>query len=430
VAFEEEKGEGKEKTEAMLSPYRILDLTDEKGLMCGQMLGSLGADVIMIEKPGGNPARNIGPYFHDQPDPERSLFWFAYNTNKRGITLNIEAADGRQIFKRLIGTADAVIESFAPGYMDKLGLGYAELEKINQGIVMTSITPFGQSGPYRDYHASDLVCWAMGGALFLGSSVDGRPPYAASHIPQAFVDAGLDAACGTELALYWRRTSGEGQHLDVSIQESVECDAPSSSAHAQLDGAPYRREGNRYAVFPGRPNVPLDTWAVKDGYVVHHIFTGEFGAIQNAPLIDWMRSENMADQKLVQLDWAKFEWDSASSEDIKHLTESYRKFFKSKTRAEILEEARKRRIMIQPVCTIKDVREHPQIEAREGWQKVEHSELGMNITYPGGFGKMSHTACKIWRRAPLIGEHNLEIYHAEMGFSEEELTSLRQAGII
>ena len=154
-----------EKAESMLAPYRVLDLTDDKGFYCGQLLGSLGADVIKIERPGGDPARNIGPFFHDIPDPEKSLFWLALNSNKRGITLNIEAANGKEIFKRLVKTADVVVESSAPGYMDKLGLGYSELEKINPGVVMTSITPFGQTGPYRDYKASDLVCWAMGGLL-------------------------------------------------------------------------------------------------------------------------------------------------------------------------------------------------------------------------------------------------------------------------
>ena len=138
-----------EKQETMLSPYRVLDLTDEKGLLCGKILGDLGADVIKIERPGGDPARNIGPFYHDEPDPEKSLFWFALNTSKRGITLDIEKADGKEIFKKLVKSADFVIESFAPGYLDKLGLGYSELERLNPGIIMVSITPFGQTGPMR-----------------------------------------------------------------------------------------------------------------------------------------------------------------------------------------------------------------------------------------------------------------------------------------
>ena len=129
----------KKKTEGMLTPYRVLDLTDEKGLLCGKMLGDMGADVIKIERPGGDPARSIGPFYHNEAHPEKSLFWFAMNTSKRGITLDIETADGKEIFKRLVKTADFVIESFPVGYLDKLGLGYKDLEKINPGIILVSL---------------------------------------------------------------------------------------------------------------------------------------------------------------------------------------------------------------------------------------------------------------------------------------------------
>jgi len=119
--------------DTLLSCYRALDLTDEKGFLCGRILGDFGVDVVKIEPPGGDPSRNIGPFYHDIPDPEKSLYWFAYNANKRGITLNIETADGRDIFKRLVKTADFVIESFPPGYMDSIGLGYETLSHINPG---------------------------------------------------------------------------------------------------------------------------------------------------------------------------------------------------------------------------------------------------------------------------------------------------------
>src|SRR4030042_5428083 len=140
--------------ESLLSGCRALDLTDEKGFVCGQILAAMGVDVIKIEKPGGDPARFLPPFYHDKPDPEKSLFWFAFNTSKRGITLNIETTGGQEIFKRLAATADFVIESFPPGYLDRLGLGYPAMEKINPGIIVVSITPFGQTGPYKDYKAA------------------------------------------------------------------------------------------------------------------------------------------------------------------------------------------------------------------------------------------------------------------------------------
>ena len=144
-----------------------LDLTDEKGFLCGKILADLGADVIKIERPGGDPSRRIGPFWGDIADPEKSLYWFAYNSNKRGITLNIETADGKEIFKKLVKTSDFVIESFPPGYMETLGLGYSTLSNIKDGIILTSITPFGQTGPYRDYQASDIVVMGMAGMLYL-----------------------------------------------------------------------------------------------------------------------------------------------------------------------------------------------------------------------------------------------------------------------
>ena len=130
-----------ERNEKALSPYRVLDLTDEKGLLCGKIFADLGADVIKIERPGGDPARNIGPFYNDVPHPEKSLFWFAYNTGKRSITLNIETSDGRELLKRLVKNADFLVESFPPGYMESLGLGYQALSELNPRLIMTSITP-------------------------------------------------------------------------------------------------------------------------------------------------------------------------------------------------------------------------------------------------------------------------------------------------
>ena len=136
-----------EQKEGMLSPYRVLDLSDERGWMCGKLMGDMGADVVKIERPGGDTGRNIGPFYHDEEDPEKSLYWFAINTSKRGITLDVSTADGKDIFLKLVKTADFVVESFQPGYMESIGLSYTDLEKVNPGIIMVSITPFGQTGP-------------------------------------------------------------------------------------------------------------------------------------------------------------------------------------------------------------------------------------------------------------------------------------------
>ena len=188
--------------ETLLGDIRVLDLADEKGVYCTKLLADLGADTIRIEEPGGDPMRRIGPFFHDEPDHEKSLYWFQFNTSKRGITLNLETADGREILKRLVKTADVVVETFPPGYLDEMGLGYSVLSELNPGVVLTSITPFGQSGPYRDFQSSDLIAQAMGGLMYLAGFPEDAPHKL--HGSQAYHSASVQAAVGTMMALYAR----------------------------------------------------------------------------------------------------------------------------------------------------------------------------------------------------------------------------------
>jgi crotonobetainyl-CoA:carnitine CoA-transferase CaiB-like acyl-CoA transferase len=417
-----------EKAEPMLAQYRVLDLTDEKGLYCGQLLGSLGADVIKVEKPSGDPARNIGPFYHDIPDPEKSLFWFAYNTNKRGITLNIETADGKEIFKQLVTTADVVIESFPPGYMDKLGLGYSELEKINPGLIMTSITPFGQTGPYKDYKASDLVCWAMGGLLAQTGDPD-RPPVRISHINFAFLMGSMDAAWSTAITLYWRGSSGEGQQVDVSIQESMAKTIYLAHETWEVTAEERQRGSSFYKVAFSEATLRT-VWPVKDGYLYLMLHGGEFGGRENPRLVGWIEEEGMADDFLKGIKWPELDWRGKSQEEVEQIHDYFARFFKTKTKTEIMEGSLSKSIVLQPINAPRDILEHPQLEARDYWQELEHADLGTTIRYPRRFCLPSESPCKLWRRAPLIGEHNEEIYHKELGFSNEKLLTLKQGGII
>jgi len=417
-----------EKAETLLGPYRVLDLTDEKGLYCGQLLGSLGADVIKVERPGGDPARNIGPFYHDIPDPEKSLYWFAYNTNKRGITLDIETADGRELFKSLVKTADIVVESFPPGYMDRLGLGYSDLEKINPRVIMASITPYGQTGPYKDYKASDLTCWAMGGLLLQTGDPD-HPPVYTSHIQFTYLLGGMDAAWSAVVALYWRATSGEGQQVDVSIEQSVNRTNFLAHENWEATGTDSPRSSTFYPVAKS-DNQLRAVWPVKDGYITFLIFGGQWGATHdNPPMVKWMEEEGMADDYIKGMDWAQLSWRHLAAEEAERIHNYFGRLFLGKTKAELHQEALKRRLGIQPVLSLTDILEHPQLKARDYWQKLEHPELGTTISYPGRSCLSSETSCKLWRRAPLIGEHNQEIYQ-ELGLSQEEVITLKQAGII
>ncbi|MFC1966835.1 CaiB/BaiF CoA transferase family protein [Chloroflexota bacterium] len=410
--------------DGMLSPYRVLDLSDEKGLLCGKLLGDLGADVIKIERPGGDPTRNVGPFYHDEPGPEKSLFWFAFNTNKRGITLDIETADGQEIFKRLVKSADFVIESFPPGYMDKLGLGYPALEKVNPRVIMVSITPFGQTGPYKDYKAPDIVALAIGGAMYQFGDED-RPPVRISHHPQAYLHAAGEAAAGAMMALYYRGRTGEGQQVDVAIQASVVQVTHHITDNWDMMKRILRR-GGQYL-----PNIHVTRiWPCKDGYVLWSYFSGERAKRRNIPLVKWMDSEGMADDFLKGFDWGTFDLSTTTQEVLDRIGEPTAKFFMSHTKAELMDGPQKHSVTLYPVYTTKDILESVQLAARGFWVEVEHPELGTIITYPGAFTHASESPPRILRRAPLIGEHNEEVYENELGLSRKELLILKQAKVL
>ena len=414
------------KKETMLSPYRVLDLTDEKGQLCGKILGDMGADVIKIERPGGDSARTIGPFYHDEPDPEKSLFWFSLNTSKRGITLNIETVDGQEILKRLIKTADFVIESFPPGYLDKLGLGYGEMENLKPGIIMVSITPFGQYGPYKDYKSSDIVAWAMSGEMSGWGDID-RPPVRISNTPQSFLNAGADGAIGALVALHERGNSGEGQHIDVSMHESLSLLDGDNRNPFWVHLGIARKRGE--TEMPNAKHSAMKMFPCKDGWVSwSHGGTSVLGP--SLPLVRWMQEEGMSDEFLDNFDWTRPDFMSISQEEMDKIDEPTARFFMTKTKAELLEGAVSRGVMMYPVATTADMLEDEQLAARNFWVDVEHPELGTAITYPGAFGLCSETPPVISRRAPLIGEHNLEIYQEELGISREKLTVLKQAGVI
>ena len=253
----------------LLRNYRVLDLTDEKGLLCSKILADLGADVIKIEKPGGDGCRRLGPFFKGDTHPEKSLLWFAYNLNKRGITLDISTRDGSLLFKRLVKNADFVIESFSPGYMPSLGLGYENLKEINPAIIMTSITPFGQDGPNKDWKTSDIVGMATGGFMALVGDSD-RPPVRIS-VDQAYSHGCSEAAVASLVSLFDRHQSGQGQYIDVSIQASVVTTTISAVPYWDMGEVILKRSGPYRAGLREGGKVVPQQWACKDGFVSYAI---------------------------------------------------------------------------------------------------------------------------------------------------------------
>jgi benzylsuccinate CoA-transferase BbsE subunit len=416
-----------EQQNGLLDSYRVLDLTNEKGFLCGKIFADLQADVIKIERPGGDESRNLGPFYHDIPDLEKSLYWFAYNCNKRGITLDIESRDGQQIFKKLVETADFVIESFAPDYLDNLGLGYTSLSKINPRLIMTSITPFGLNGPYKNYKATDIVVMAMGGLMYITGNPD-QPPLRIS-LPQAFLLASAHGAAASMVAHFYRETSGEGQHVDVSAQECVLWEIANAIPLWELNQNILRRAGS-YMTGRWTGTKQRLLWKCQDGYVIFYVLGGAFGAKTNKAIVEWMEEENFVPEYLKDFKWEVFDMANQTQEMQNLIEDPIASLFMKYTKEELYNEAQKRGIMLCPVCTSKDISENTQLKSRDFWVEVSHPELSTNITYPGAFAKLSQTPLTIKHRAPLIGEHNLDIYQGELGLSHSKLAGLHRGGII
>lgn len=411
-----------EEKDTFLANPRVLDLSDKKGLLCGQILALLGADVISIEKPEGNPTRGIGPFYQDISGPERSLYWLAFNTNKRGITLNIETQEGRDILIKLVRGADVVIESFSPGYMDKLSLGYSKLSEVNPRLVMTSITPFGQNGPYKDFKASDIVALGMGGLMFLSGDPDRAPlRFSIEHWQMG----ALCGALGTLVAIYQRNILGVGQFVDVSIQEAVLSDNLYNIPNWDIGKVRYRRGGP--LVTRGN-NTRRGIWKCKDGYICWTIWVAELARRQKA-MVDWMEEEGMAGE-LRDVDWGAMNMNQVTQKQIDRWEKIFAPFFLSHTKEECHKEAIKRGMILCPLATMDELLENSQLASYNYWSKVDHPELGASLTYPG-FLFQSHPAhCSPTRRAPVIGEHNEEIYVRELGIPQKEFLQLKQRKII
>jgi crotonobetainyl-CoA:carnitine CoA-transferase CaiB-like acyl-CoA transferase len=413
----------------MLSMCRVLDLSTERGFFCGQLLGDLGADVIKIEPPGGSPVRQLAPFFKDEPGPERSIYWWSFNRNKRGITLDLDMNEGRDILRRLVAKADFLVESETPGYMAERGLAYTDLSKINPGIVYVSITPFGQDGPKATYADSDLIIMAAGGVLFLYGAED-RAPIRMS-VPQAYLHTCADAGAAALIAYYERLTSGLGQHLDVAAQQSVTLAGQSSPLAHPIGGEAMARMSGGTKMGPIR--VPF-VWQAKDGLITFVFLFGSALGPFTRKFMDYLYDQGACDKTISGKDWIAYAdmllTGKEPMEEYERVKEVVAAFFKGKTKSELFEIAREKTFLIAPVATIDDVLEYPQFIEREYWQTIEHPETGIKLRYPGPFARFGAKPITYRRRPPAIGEHNREILIGELGMSEREFGELARKGII
>ena len=413
----------------MLSPYRVLDLSDERGLLAGQILADLGADVILVEPPGGSPARGIAPFAGDQPGADRSLFWWAYARNRRGVTCDIDNPAGQDLIRRLAATADFVIESDTPGAMAARGLGYDDLRKVNDQLIYVSISAFGQDGPKAAYEATDLTLMAAGGPLILAGDA-GQEPVRVS-VPQAWHHASGEAASAALVALHARRAIGRGQQVDISAQQSVAAATMSTIVSHGIGAVETQRVAGGMVVGPFRGKL---IWRAADGHIsLTFLFGSGIGPFSQR-LMNWIYECGECEQADRDLDWiglgALFLSGELALSEWDRLLGVVGKFIERRCRAELFDEARSRGLLIVPVTTVDEVAESEQFEAREFWQTHQMPGWEQPVRFPGPFVRMTGSApISYRRRAPTLGEHNAEVY-GELELNAERLAALAAEGVI
>ena len=405
-----------------------MDLCGTLGCLTGKILGELGADVIRVEPPGGDPCRMTGPFQHNQPHPERSLSWLAYNSSKRGVTLDIAAPKGRALLLEMAAKADFLLESFPPGYLKGLDLDHGRLRRINPGLIHVSITPFGQEGPYAGYAAGDLEITALSGAMSLAGEPGGVPLRIGE--PQSAQWAGAEAAMGALIALFHRNLTGVGQHVDVSAQAA----AMSILAHAPAFWDMLQVDISRAGAFMTGRNVHGAKmrvfWPVRDGWVNFILYGGNAGLKTNRGLVEWMETRGGAADTLKNIDWSRFEVSQASQAEIDEIERPIGEFFQTLTKAEFLQGVTRREMLGYPVSTTQDIYQDPQLDARDFWQAVYHDSLEATVRLPGPFAKFSGAECGTRSAAPGVGQHNREFWVDEMGLGVGEYEMLIEEGVI
>ena len=401
----------------LLPPYRVLDLSGPEAVFCGKLLADYGADVIRVEPPGGDPLRSRGPFAGDQEGPDRSLYFLFYNTNKRSITLDLQTEKGRDLFRQLVAQSDVVVESFPVGQMASLGLGYGDLKAINPGIVMASVTPFGQTGPWKDYKSSDLIALAASGFMQITGEPDGPPMRQGneqSHFPGAQF-----AAAAVLGALYYRDfNGGEGQHIDISLQEALityYTDAHPALAHMLL-GDNVTRVGATSTLV-----IPLGAYPSSDGWISAGIITPR----EWDNLSEWIY-EVTGNEEVLNEAYKGGNQDRAPYNDI--ITALVIDFTTRYTSEYLFHEGQRRNLVFIPVNTVSDLLADPQLEASNFWFGIDHPETG-TLQYPIGVFD-SEEVSPATNPAPTLGQDNQAIYAGELGLSESEMVSLRNEGVI
>jgi crotonobetainyl-CoA:carnitine CoA-transferase CaiB-like acyl-CoA transferase len=408
-----------------LDGLRVLELSDEKGQFTGKLMADLGADVIKIEPPAGSGARGVGPFLDDHPHRDRSLSFWHYNTSKRGVTLNLETEDGRVLFRQLAADADVVLETFKPGYLGSMGLGHESLRADNPKLIVCSLTPFGQSGPWRDFKSSDLTHLAAGGFMGCCGYDEADDPDQIPIAPgggNAWHTAGNFAYMAVLAALVYRDNSGEGQHIDVSVHDSIavttEMHIPTYLYHEKV----VIRQTGRHAQMA--PNPPGQFRCADGNYVNAQSSRVPFKRFGD--LVAWMKEHGL-EEDLEDEKYASFK---GMTEHAAYIDGVIARFVAHLPADEVAHGGQRRQFNWGSVRAPEDLLDDGQMEDRGFWHEVVHTELGRTFKYPGAPAIHNGSPWRISRRAPLLGEHNQDIFGGELGYDDAALITLTEAGVL
>jgi crotonobetainyl-CoA:carnitine CoA-transferase CaiB-like acyl-CoA transferase len=393
-----------------LAGLRIVDLTENvAGPFATKQLADYGADVVKIERPGGDPARRLGPFPGDQPDPERCGLFVSLNTNKRSVVLDPGQPSGREAVLRLVERSDALVESFAPGTLASWRLSYDDLQAVNPRVVLTSVSPFGQRGPASARRETDLTLAARGAWLRTAGEPDREP--IAYYGSQVSCLAGLQAAWGTAAALLEAIRSGRGQWVDVSMYEAALMTQDLQILAAEYNGNPGRvRAGRRSTAFPG------NLLPVADGFVSLLITDGQWPRFcRMAGLPDYAADPGLATQ-------------GGRTARRQELEAAFMPWFLSRSKHEVFAVAQANGVPIAPYEDIAELLDDPQFAVRGIFPTVVHPILGP-VRMNGAPLRLAGTPWSIRRPAPLLDQHASEILIGELGYSREDLLTLRAAGV-
>ncbi len=391
-----------------LAGIKVLDLSEDiAGSFCARLLADYGADVLKVEPPGGSAMRRFGPFYQEDPHPEKSLFFLILNLNKKGVTLDLNVAAGRRLLKELIPHVDLVVESYRPGFLAESGIGYDDLAKINPRLTLTSITPFGQTGPYSQYSGEEIVSYAMGMVMGI-SGVQGRPPLKHGGF-QAQYQGGLFGAGATAMALFAQDRHGVGQHVDVSITECVASTMMATQTiYPYIGGVQIRRADGTMWENP----MPC-----QDGWII--VQAG--GGASWEDIADFFQAPELLEPRFA--DRAQRVRNGPAMDQV--VLDAIR----DRQKWELFPKAAEKRMLFGLVQTPTELADCPQLESREFYRDADHPVIG-RVKVPAELFRMTPAGYSLRMPSPTLGQHNHEVFVEGLGYSPGQLAVMRQTGIV